>query len=151
MGVSQRRWLDCTHGAKLPRTYSEYKIRALVIGWTYIDRNSNCQWMQINDVIRKSYAKWASSHLMALDHAFYCIPSFCIRSFYHLSNIDWWIPCKLSLWLHRISWKNHTLSAFHILSFMQQLIFISRIVLHRMRLTRISQTYPKHSSQNLLW
>ena len=25
-------------------------------------------------------------------HAFYCIPSFCICSFYQLINIDWWPP-----------------------------------------------------------
>jgi len=85
---------------------------------------------------------------MALDHAFYFIVSFCIRSIYHLSNIDWWTPCKPSLWLHCISWKNHTLSAFHMLdpyitlSFMQQSTFISRIVLHSIRLTRIFQTSP---------
>ena len=48
----------------------------------------NTESSGVNDVIRKSYARWASYHLMAHDHAFYCIPSFCIRSFYHLCNID---------------------------------------------------------------
>jgi len=78
---------------------------------------------------------------MAHDHAFYCIPSFCICSFYHLCNIGWWTPCKPSLWLHRISWKkphvvsfSHSWAIYHSLTFMQQLIFISRIVLHSIRL-----------------
>ena len=44
--------------------------------------------IEVNDVIRKSYVLLASYLLMATVHAFYCIPSFCIRSFYHLSNID---------------------------------------------------------------
>ena len=48
----------------------------------------NTESSGVNDVIRKSYARWASYHLMAHVHAFYCIPSFCIRSFYHLCNID---------------------------------------------------------------